>query len=610
MTEQRTAPALVIPRGRHAMLPPAMRKRRRARSGLRHDRGPACDAAPASARRRTPTISARRAALRSLPRSPRKYLGNAATSVENVPEGTIYTCPMHPEIRQVGPGSCPICGMALEPVLATADAGPNAELIDMTRRFWIGLVLALPVVALEMGGHLTGLHHYLIEPIRVELDSDGPGDAGRALGRLAVLRARLAIAAHAQPQHVHADRDGHRRRLDLQRRRHARAADLSRGVPHQRRRGRGLFRSRRRDHRAGPARPGARTARARDDQRRHPRASRSRAEDRAAHRRRRQRRGSAARSGSCRRPAARAAGREGAGRRRRRRRPQRRRRIDGDRRVDAGDQGGRRKRHRRHDEPVRRAGHRGAKGRPRHDAVADRATGRRSAAEPRADSAAGRPGVRLVRAGRDRGRAARLCRLGDLGPGAALLLRPGRRGRGADHRLPLRARPRDADVDHGRRRPRRAVRRADQERRSARAHGKGRHAGGRQDRHADGGQAGGHGDRSRGRLFRRRRCCGLRQASSGPASIRWRWRSCAPRRQRGIATASVADFDSPTGKGALGKVDGKRIALGNAKFLAELGSRRRCACGARRRSCGRKARRRSSWRSTAASPACSRSPIR
>ena len=48
---------------------------------------------------------------------------------------------MHPEIRQVGPGACPICGMALEPEIATADAGPNAELVDMTRRFWIALAL-------------------------------------------------------------------------------------------------------------------------------------------------------------------------------------------------------------------------------------------------------------------------------------------------------------------------------------------------------------------------------------------------------------------------------------------------------------------------------------
>ena len=78
-----------------------------------------------------------------------------------MPEGTIYTCPMHPEIRQVGPGSCPICGMALEPVMVTADAGANPELADMTRRFWIGLVLAAPVVVLEMGGHLTNLHMLL-----------------------------------------------------------------------------------------------------------------------------------------------------------------------------------------------------------------------------------------------------------------------------------------------------------------------------------------------------------------------------------------------------------------------------------------------------------------
>jgi len=93
--------------------------------------------------------------------TPEKYLAGKAQPAEPVPEGTIYTCPMHPQIRQVGPGSCPICGMALEPEIATADTGPNPELIDMTRRFWIGLVLTLPVLALEMGGHLTNLHMLL-----------------------------------------------------------------------------------------------------------------------------------------------------------------------------------------------------------------------------------------------------------------------------------------------------------------------------------------------------------------------------------------------------------------------------------------------------------------
>ena len=62
----------------------------------------------------------------------------------------IYTCPMHQEIRQVGPGSCPKCGMALEPVESAADEGPSQELVDMTRRFWVSLVLTLPVFALAM----------------------------------------------------------------------------------------------------------------------------------------------------------------------------------------------------------------------------------------------------------------------------------------------------------------------------------------------------------------------------------------------------------------------------------------------------------------------------
>ena len=84
--------------------------------------------------------------------------GSAPPPPEKVPEGTIYTCPMDPEIRQIGPGICPICGMALEPEIVTLDEGPNAELADMTRRFWIGLALTLPVFVLEMGQHLLGLH--------------------------------------------------------------------------------------------------------------------------------------------------------------------------------------------------------------------------------------------------------------------------------------------------------------------------------------------------------------------------------------------------------------------------------------------------------------------
>jgi P-type Cu+ transporter len=84
---------------------------------------------------------------------PARFLaGKAGEPPRTAPAGAIYTCPMHPEVRQVGPGSCPICGMSLEPEAPGVEAGPNAELRDMTRRFWIGVVLAAPVVALDMGG--------------------------------------------------------------------------------------------------------------------------------------------------------------------------------------------------------------------------------------------------------------------------------------------------------------------------------------------------------------------------------------------------------------------------------------------------------------------------
>jgi Cu+-exporting ATPase len=87
---------------------------------------------------------------------PVKYLSRREPEPP-APAGTIYICPMHPEVRQIGPGTCPICGMALEPEQVSLDDAPDPELIDMTRRFWIALVLTLPVFALEMGGHF-GMH--------------------------------------------------------------------------------------------------------------------------------------------------------------------------------------------------------------------------------------------------------------------------------------------------------------------------------------------------------------------------------------------------------------------------------------------------------------------
>ncbi len=88
---------------------------------------------------------------------PGKYLQPKVSPATPTPAGAVYTCPMHPQIRQPGPGACPICGMVLEPVEVTADAGPNHELADMSRRFWVGLVLTLPVFVLEMGSHLPWL---------------------------------------------------------------------------------------------------------------------------------------------------------------------------------------------------------------------------------------------------------------------------------------------------------------------------------------------------------------------------------------------------------------------------------------------------------------------
>jgi Cu+-exporting ATPase len=99
------------------------------------------------------------------------YLGTHVAKVISplapVGAGVIYTCPMHPQIRQVGPGNCPICGMTLEPVKATAESGESGELVDMTRRFWIGLVLTLPVFFLEMGGHIPALGLHDLVPPRI-----------------------------------------------------------------------------------------------------------------------------------------------------------------------------------------------------------------------------------------------------------------------------------------------------------------------------------------------------------------------------------------------------------------------------------------------------------
>lgn len=84
-------------------------------------------------------------------------------------EAVSYTCPMHPQIRRSEPGNCPICGMALEPLNVSTEGGVSPELRDMMRRLWIGVVLALPTVILEMAGHLPALNLHHFVPARIAI---------------------------------------------------------------------------------------------------------------------------------------------------------------------------------------------------------------------------------------------------------------------------------------------------------------------------------------------------------------------------------------------------------------------------------------------------------
>jgi Cu+-exporting ATPase len=98
---------------------------------------------------------------------PLEYLDpkSQAAKQASLPQDVPYTCPMHPEVRQIGPGSCPICGMALEPEQVTLDEGPNHELIDMNRRWWISAALSLPLLWIAMSDMIPGLSlHTWISP--------------------------------------------------------------------------------------------------------------------------------------------------------------------------------------------------------------------------------------------------------------------------------------------------------------------------------------------------------------------------------------------------------------------------------------------------------------
>ncbi len=89
---------------------------------------------------------------------PKRYLAPTPIAAPATQDSAIWTCPMHPQIRRPGPGSCPICGMALEPEAPSLDNAPNPELVDFTRRLWVAGVLAVPLLAVSMGAEMLGLH--------------------------------------------------------------------------------------------------------------------------------------------------------------------------------------------------------------------------------------------------------------------------------------------------------------------------------------------------------------------------------------------------------------------------------------------------------------------
>ena len=199
---------------------------------------------------------------------------------------------MHPQIVRKEPGNCPICGMALEPMTPAAGDAVSPELRDMTRRFWVGVALSVPLLVIAMAEHFDkAALDALISPrllVWVQLILATPvvlwggwpffqrgwaSIVSRRLNMFTLIALGTGVAYRLQPG------------------RRAGAGNLSRLVPRSRRAGAALFRGGGGHRHPRPARPGARAARPLPDQQRHPRASRSRAEARPAAARGWQRRG-------------------------------------------------------------------------------------------------------------------------------------------------------------------------------------------------------------------------------------------------------------------------------------------------------------------------------
>ena len=185
--------------------------------------------------------------------------GKYTQSMEEAPvkPGTKYICPMCPEVVSDTPAACPSCGMALEPATVVMEEEANPELADMTRRFWIGLVLALPVLVLAMAEMIPG------QPLQDVLSPRSSNWLQFVLATpvvgwvgLAVLSARVGLHRQPPPQHVHPHCHGHGSGLSLQRAGNDRARPVSRCFPYPGRCRARLFRSRRRHYRPGGFGPG------------------------------------------------------------------------------------------------------------------------------------------------------------------------------------------------------------------------------------------------------------------------------------------------------------------------------------------------------------------
>ena len=504
--------------------------------------------------------------------APEEYLGPERAKAKPAPKDAIYTCPMHPEIEQVGPGDCPICGMALEPKTVSLDEeGPSAEYLDMRRRFWVSAALSLPLLLWVMGDHLLGIGmthaipRQLAHWIQLALATPVVLWAGwpffkRCWASFRKLSPNMwtligigvgaaylySVVATLAPGIFPAAFRGPEGQVDVYF--EAAAVIVALVLLGQ------VLEIRARERTSGAIKALLGLA---------PKTARRVREDGADEEvpleevqvgdRLRVRPGDkipvdgvvlegrstvdesmltgepvpVEKTRATRSPAARSTSRAASSS------------------APSGSAA----------TPCSRGSCRWS---PRRSARA-----RRSSAWSTWSRAGSCPRWSRSRSWRSSA--------GRLRSAAGDGLRPDRRGLGADHRLPVRARPRHADVDHGRHRARRPGRRADQERRGAGALRQGRHAGGRQDRHADRGQAEGDHARAGRRASPRTSCSGSPPASSGRASIRSRRRSSRRPGSGGCSSSRRASSTRSPARACGARSTGRDVALGNQRLLESHG---------------------------------------